>query len=241
MSALDGRDLDNNGSADGVTFRVMRTDAAINHGNSGGALFNAKGELIGITNAKNVDDETDNMGYALPITQVKYLCDNLLDNGGVVKRAMLGVMVKATASEAVYENGRLNVYEEFIVDSTAIAPESAAYNKLQFGDQFKAITIIHKGETEGKTTTFARRYQLNDLLLTVRKGDKIILKVIHYYFSIGAVAETFAFTEHFCKFTDSRFWERIRHCTFVKLIHSFLYITIISALKKKFNKSTEIS
>jgi len=161
-----------------VSYRVMRTDAAINHGNSGGALFNTSGELIGITNAKNASEDVDNMGYALPITQVKYLCDNLLDNDGVVKRAMLGVMVKATASEAVFENGRLNVYEEFIVDSTAIAPESAAYNKLQFGDQFKAITIIHKGEAEGETTTFARRYQLNDLLLTVRKGDKIILKVI---------------------------------------------------------------
>lgn len=161
-----------------VSYRVMRTDAAINHGNSGGALFNANGELIGITNAKNASEDVDNMGYALPITQVKYLCDNLLDNGGVVKRAMLGIVVKATASEAVFENGRLTVYEEFIVDSTAIATESAAYNKLQFGDQFKSITIIHQGETEGETTVFARRYQLNDLLLTVRKGDTVILTVV---------------------------------------------------------------
>ena len=73
-------------AAQTVTYRVLRTDAAINHGNSGGALFNAKGELIGITNAKNVEDETDNMGYALPITQVKYLIENIRKNNGVVKR-----------------------------------------------------------------------------------------------------------------------------------------------------------
>ena len=69
----------------------MRTDAPINHGNSGGGLYNAQGELIGITNAKNVEDETDNMGYALPITQVEYLVKNMLDNGGYVSRAMLGI------------------------------------------------------------------------------------------------------------------------------------------------------
>lgn len=161
-----------------VSYRVMRTDAAINHGNSGGALFNTKGELIGITNAKNASEDVDNMGYALPITQVKYLCDNLMDNGGVVMRAMLGVMVKPTGSKSVLENGRLNVYEEFIVDETTIAPGAAAYNKLQFGDQFKKITIIPKGKGNGEMITLNRRYQLNDLLLTVRKGDTVILTVL---------------------------------------------------------------
>jgi S1-C subfamily serine protease len=170
MSSTDGANRE-------VSYRVMRTDAAINHGNSGGALFNAKGELIGITNAKNISDDVDNMGYALPITQVKYICENLMDNGGVVMRAMLGVIVKPTASNTVFENGRLKVYEEFIVDKTAIEQGAAAYNKLSFGDQFKKITII-KGSSTGETVTFTRRYQLNDLLLTVRKGDMVILTVL---------------------------------------------------------------
>lgn len=171
MSSTDGAHRE-------VNYRVMRTDAAINHGNSGGALFNAKGELIGITNAKNVDEDVDNMAYALPITQVKYLCQNLVDNGGMVLRAMLGVIVKPTASKSVFEDGRLRIYEEFIVDETAIAQGAAAYNKLNFGDQFKKITIIPVGKSEGKTTMLTRRYLLNDLLLTVRKGDTVILTVV---------------------------------------------------------------
>lgn len=93
-----------------IDFRVMRTDAAINSGNSGGALFDAQGKLIGITNAKRVDqlesdrttiDSVDNIGYALPITQVKYAVENILDNNGGIKRAMFGISVQLTDSKAV--------------------------------------------------------------------------------------------------------------------------------------------
>ncbi|MBO7150890.1 MAG: trypsin-like peptidase domain-containing protein, partial [Clostridia bacterium] len=55
-------------TADGtaqVSMRVMRVDTAINSGNSGGALYNEKGELIGITNAKIVAQGTENIAYAI--------------------------------------------------------------------------------------------------------------------------------------------------------------------------------
>ncbi len=174
MSATDATD----GDTRTVSYRVIRTDAAINHGNSGGGLFNAKGELIGITNAKNASDDVDNMGYALPITQVKYLCENLTDNGGVVKRAMLGINVTIVSSNAVMEDGKLKIYEEFSVASESIAKTAISYNKLNFGDIIKSVTIIPAGEKSGQTNTLHRRYQLNDLLLTVRLGDTVILTVL---------------------------------------------------------------
>lgn len=153
-----------------VNYRVLRTDAAINHGNSGGALFNAKGELIGITNAKNVEEETDNMGYALPITQVQYLIKNIKANGGVVQRAMLGVMCSTTASSAsLNDSGKLVITEEVTVAS--VSNGASADGKLKVGDVFKSITI------NGKTTEITRSYMINDLLLTVRKWDTITLKV----------------------------------------------------------------
>ena len=171
MSALDGRDENRDGLVDGVSYRVLRTDAAINHGNSGGALFDAQGELIGITNAKNVENETDNMGYALPITQVEYLIDNIMDNGGVLKRAMLGVLPKLNASSAVLENGTLKVVEEVVV--TDITKGASADGKLKYGDIVKSLSI-----NGGEEKIITRSFQINDLLLTVRKGDTVRIKVV---------------------------------------------------------------
>lgn len=164
MSALDNAN-------EKIYYRVIRTDAAINHGNSGGALFNANGELIGITNAKNVEEETDNMGYALPITQVKNLIENIRANGGAVQRAMLGVTMRTTASSASFnDSGKLVITEEITVES--ISSGASAEGKLQVGDVVKAFV------KDGETTVLTRSHMLNDLLLTVRKGDTITLKVI---------------------------------------------------------------
>ena len=177
ISALDERDENRDGYADIVSFRVMRTDAAINPGNSGGGLFNAKGELIGIVNAKSVADATDNMGYALPITQVKYLLENIGDNDGMVKRAWLGVEVYTSDSYAYYDgDGRLCIMEELVVSSVlggGAADANADENKcLKVGDLFRSVTV------HGKTTQVTRRYHINDLLLTVRKGDVVVFGIV---------------------------------------------------------------
>jgi serine protease Do len=54
-----------------VENQVIQIDAAINKGNSGGALLNIKGELIGIPTAKNTGDTVENIGYAIPISDIK--------------------------------------------------------------------------------------------------------------------------------------------------------------------------
>ena len=54
-------------SLDDFSSEVILTDAAINYGNSGGALLNSKGEVIGINVAKEVGDDAENMGYSIPI------------------------------------------------------------------------------------------------------------------------------------------------------------------------------
>ena len=155
----------------------MRTDAAINSGNSGGALFNAQGGLIGIVNAKNVSSEVDNMGYALPSTQVKNLSENILanykQNGEHGARvATLGVMVGTTASTAYFdEKGALRIREEFKV--VRVVDGGSAAKLLQVNDVFKSIRI-----NDGETFDFTRRYQLLDQLLTVRKGDTVTLGIV---------------------------------------------------------------
>lgn len=160
-----------------VDYRVIRTDAAINGGNSGGALFNAQGGLIGIVNAKNVSTDVDNMGYALPGTQVKNLYDNILDNYKQygergARIATLGVMIGMTGSTAYFdEKGALRIREECKV--VQVLEGGAAAKLLQVSDTLKSIRV-----NNGEAFYFTRRYQLLDQLLTVRKGDVVTLGIV---------------------------------------------------------------
>ena len=172
LSALDG-------SNTAMSFRVMRTDAAINHGNSGGALFDSNGKLIGITNAKHVEEETDALCYALPITKVRAVLDNLLDNDGKVMCAWLGIVSMVTASETVMnENGTLDIIEQVTVSDvvkttgTDGTKPGAAMDKLKVGDIIKRATL---GE---KSIAITRNYYLNDFLLEARVGDTLKLTVV---------------------------------------------------------------
>ena len=150
-----------------LSFRVMRTSAAVNHGNSGGGIFDAYGNLIGIVNAKNVNTDVENMGYALPIDNVKQVVNNIIDNAGVIKRAMIGIQVAITDSGAAYdEKGNLKVIEKLEV-AADVEQTACAYGKLQKGDVLKSITI------NGVTYELYRRYLLTDLLLAVRFNDSI--------------------------------------------------------------------
>lgn len=181
-----------------VDYRVIRTDAAINSGNSGGALFNAEGELIGVVNAKNADSETDNIGYALPSTQVYQLVDNILDDralygDGSARVATLGIVVSTTDSEAYFdEEGALRIREEMTV--SRLGTTGAAYRTLAVGDILQGIKI-----EDGEWFYFIRQYQLLDQLLKVRKGDEVQLKV----FRDGTetlITVTFDKDAHFTKY-----------------------------------------
>lgn len=65
------------------TITVLQTDAAINPGNSGGALVNMNGELIGVNTAKGVGSNVEGMGYALPISGISDIINELLAAEGI--------------------------------------------------------------------------------------------------------------------------------------------------------------
>ena len=69
-----------------VTMDLLQTDCAINSGNSGGALFNLYGEVVGITNAKYSTSSSssasiDNIGFAIPINSVKSIVESIIEKG----------------------------------------------------------------------------------------------------------------------------------------------------------------
>ena len=86
--------LDRQISVEGQMMTLIQTDAAINSGNSGGALFDSYGQLIGIVNAKAADIGIEGIGFAIPVkTAVSNACDLIVS--GYVIRPAIGITVMA--------------------------------------------------------------------------------------------------------------------------------------------------
>ena len=95
-------------SSDGVN--LIQTDAAINPGNSGGALLNMEGEVVGINSAKLASTEVEGMGYAIAISDVTDILQNLMNETSRDKlddseHGVLGIKGSAVSSEAVQMYG----------------------------------------------------------------------------------------------------------------------------------------
>lgn len=90
----------------GTTMNLIQTDCAINSGNSGGALFNMNGEVVGITNAKyssngySSEASIDNIGFAIPINSVKRIVSSIIDNGYIIK-PYIGVTISSLSEEQI--------------------------------------------------------------------------------------------------------------------------------------------
>ena len=154
------------------SINMMQTDCAINSGNSGGPLFNMKGEVVGITTAKYSGTSTsgasiEGIGFAIPIDDVKGLIDDIIEYG-YVRAAYLGVTV-TTQEEP---NG---VYVQS-VESGWCAAEAG----LQAGD-----IIVSIGEYETPTMTrltrAIRTYDPGDTVeMVVRRGRQEITLTITF-------------------------------------------------------------
>ncbi len=88
---------------DGTTMNLIQTNAAVNPGNSGGGLFNDKGELVGIVVAKSSGLDVEGLGFAIPINDVKDVINDIIDLGYVSNRPFLGVAFASNTSN--YESG----------------------------------------------------------------------------------------------------------------------------------------
>jgi Do/DeqQ family serine protease len=101
----------------------LQTDAPINHGNSGGALVNTKGEVVGI-NAEMLSpvDANIGIGFAIPSNMAKHVMDDLRKDGHV-RRAQLGIIVQPVTSEVAENLGLKHVGGAII---SSVTPDSAA-------------------------------------------------------------------------------------------------------------------
>lgn len=114
--------LDREITIDGQSMTLLQTDTAINKGNSGGGLFNANGELIGIVNAKSSGTSVEGLGFAIPIDTAKGIIESLISSGYVTGRPQLGVsMVNIDNEMSAFQAGvdQLGVYIAKVADDSA--------------------------------------------------------------------------------------------------------------------------
>lgn len=83
--------LDREINVDGTIMNLMQTDAAVNPGNSGGGIFNLKGELIGIVNAKSSGTGIEGIGFAIPANDAYKILTDFIKHGYVTGRPTLGI------------------------------------------------------------------------------------------------------------------------------------------------------
>ena len=159
ISALDREVKDSEGSA---TYRCIQTDAAINSGNSGGALVNSQGQVIGINTLKVSSTGVEGIGFAIPINSTTNIINQLITYN-TVKRPYIGISGR-DLDEATSKRYNLVVGVYVVSVSEYSAAEKAG---LKVGD-----VIIEADGT--KITTMN---ELNELKNKHTIGDTMKLKV----------------------------------------------------------------
>ena len=160
-----------------ISLRVIRVDTAVNPGNSGGGLYNGLGELIGIVNAKRIEDNVENIGYAIPSNVAVSIAENIIDycygeENERVMRAMLGITITTTDSESVYdsEKGTLTIKETVTVHE--VSEGGLAYGAIEAGD------VLVSAVFNGRTYEITRQHHVIDMMLDARVGDVVTMNVI---------------------------------------------------------------
>lgn len=157
-----------------ISLRVIRTDTAVNSGNSGGGLFDDTGKLIGIVNAKSGDNSVENIAYAIPCNVAKAIADNIIyyhntRNTQCVMRVLLNVTVQTSGLSTSIDGqtGFITKIEQ--VKIASVSNNSIVKGKLQEGDIINSVTI------GGATTQITRQYQFIDTLLNARVGNDVTI------------------------------------------------------------------
>lgn len=148
--------------SDGITYSLIQTDAAINSGNSGGALVNSKGQVIGVNFLKVSGTGVEGLGFAIPINDAKEIAEQLIQYTKV-KRPYMGIAgIDLSKQEA--ERYRLveGIYIKSIDDFSA-----AQKADLRIGD-----VIIKADGKDVKTMN-----ELNAIKNTHKIGDEMTLVV----------------------------------------------------------------
>ena len=148
-----------------VTMNLLQTDCAINSGNSGGALFNLYGEVIGVTNAKyssssSSEASIDNIGFAIPINSIMHIVESIIEKG-YISKPYVGISVSDVSAETQQYGIPAGAAVQSVVEGSP-----AEQAGLQRGD---VITAVNGTAVDSNA--------LVDLVGASEVGDKLVLSV----------------------------------------------------------------
>ncbi len=152
--------------SDGTTLNLMQTDAAVNSGNSGGAMLSDRGELIGVIVAKTSATGVEGLGYAIPVNDIKPIVEDLLEYGYVTGRPAFGINVTVITNPLTamsYKLPSTGVYVSGFID-----PEFQDKSGLEIGDCIKEVNGVEVSSTQ----------EIKSALSDFSAGDTVEVKVI---------------------------------------------------------------
>ena len=153
------------GSGEFKIESVIQTDAAVNPGNSGGALVNKKGELVGI-NTAIVSQTGSYTGYsfAVPVNIVSKVVDDFIEYGSV-QRAMLGVSITDVTAQLADQADLTEIDGVYVMDVQRDSP--AEKGGIQKGDVIKEVNLSAVHNSAG----------LQEQISKLRPGEKAVVTV----------------------------------------------------------------
>ena len=158
-----------------VMMSLIQTDCAINSGNSGGALFNSHGEVIGITNAKYSSSGTstaasiENIGFAIPINSVRGIITSIIEKG-YIEKTYIGVSVSNVQTyngSNAWGQGSYDADVKGVVVAKVDEGGPAEKAGIEVGDVITAVN----------GTEISNYAELSSILLKAEEGDKYTFTV----------------------------------------------------------------
>ncbi len=162
------------------SIRVMRYDTSVNQGNSGGGLFNAKGELIGIVNAK--DKTAEDFNYAIPSNMALSVAHSIMRNcngdtvegeGQVLTTSVctIGMTTRLKSCYSYVEEATGLTRIKYVVNVVSVTAGSIADGKIKVGD------VITSFSYDGKTHAVDSPYTMTDCRFDWVKDSQLTLNL----------------------------------------------------------------
>ena len=150
---------------------LIQTDTSISPGNSGGGLFNANGELIGVVNAKSSYSEAEGIGFAIPINTAMDIAQQLIENGAVA-RPVLGVSILDISDASAAQQYGVSAMGVYVADVTKGGGAEAA--GVQRGDRIIAVDDTAVSSTSTVKSYLAGKEVGDTVSLQVERDGKVL-------------------------------------------------------------------